>query len=182
MIKNKIAILLPYKENFTIDNSGAASIWLKDYLNKSKLKKLTTVYGYLKKNIKPLMSNFKNLDISSTILSKNINYTHKLYMEYLKNKFEIIELHNRPESLVYLIKKKIKSKLIFIFHNDPTTLRGSSSVNDRKFIADNTDHIYFVSKWVKKNSLKDYPIITEIIVKFYIQQLSPLINSQKKKT
>ena len=84
MIKNKIAILLPYKENFTINNSGAASIWLKDYLYKSKLKNQTTIYGYLKKAKKPLMSNFKNLDISGTIMSKNLNYTHKLYKEYLK--------------------------------------------------------------------------------------------------
>ena len=28
-----IAILLPYKENFTESNAGAASIWVKDYLN-----------------------------------------------------------------------------------------------------------------------------------------------------
>ena len=34
-----IAILLPYKENFTENNAGAASIWVKDYLNRSKLKK-----------------------------------------------------------------------------------------------------------------------------------------------
>ena len=27
-----IAILLPYKENFTESNAGAASIWVKDYL------------------------------------------------------------------------------------------------------------------------------------------------------
>ena len=90
MIKNRIAILLPYKENFTINNSGAASIWLKDYLIKSKLKSQTTIYGYLKKDKTPLMSNFKNLDISNVIISKNINYTHKLYVEYLKNKFKII--------------------------------------------------------------------------------------------
>ena len=34
-----IAILLPYKENFTENNAGAASIWVKDYLNRSRLKK-----------------------------------------------------------------------------------------------------------------------------------------------
>ena len=33
----KIAILLPYKEQFTDTKAGAASIWVKDYLNKSKL-------------------------------------------------------------------------------------------------------------------------------------------------
>ena len=147
---NKIAILLPYKENFTINNSGAASIWVKDYLSKSKLIKSTVVYGFLKKKQKPLMSNFKNLDLSNSFVRKNINYTNKLYKQYLLNKFDIIELHNRPESLLFLIKKKVKSKLIFVFHNDPTTLRGSSTINERKFIVENTDHIYFVSNWVKK--------------------------------
>ena len=38
-----IAILLPYKENFTENNAGAASIWVKDYLNRSKLKKRSIV-------------------------------------------------------------------------------------------------------------------------------------------
>ena len=44
-----IAILLPYKENFTENNAAAASIWVKDYLSKSKLKNKTLVYGNLKK-------------------------------------------------------------------------------------------------------------------------------------
>ena len=34
-----LAILLPYKENFTEKSAGAASIWVKDYLENSKLKK-----------------------------------------------------------------------------------------------------------------------------------------------
>ena len=34
-----LAILLPYKENFTEKSAGAASIWVKDYLDNSKLKK-----------------------------------------------------------------------------------------------------------------------------------------------
>ena len=44
-----IAILLPYKENFTENNAAAASIWVKDYLSRSKLKNKTIVYGNLKK-------------------------------------------------------------------------------------------------------------------------------------
>ena len=54
----EIAILLPYKENFTESNAGAASIWVKDYLNKSSLKSRSTVYGYLSDNLKPLLKNF----------------------------------------------------------------------------------------------------------------------------
>ena len=130
-----IAILLPYKENFTENNAAAASIWVKDYLSKSKLKSKTLVYGNLNKNSKPLSKNFKNLHLGNTFLSKNALYTSKFYDEYLKNKFKIIEIHNRPESLIFLIKKKVKSKLIFVYHNNPQDLRSSYTAKERIFIA-----------------------------------------------
>ena len=73
-----IAILLPYKENFTENSDGAASIWVKDYLNKSKLSKRSIVYGNLKSNSKPLLRNFQNLKIGNSFVKKNISYTNKL--------------------------------------------------------------------------------------------------------
>ena len=36
----RIAILLPYKENYTKDLAGAASIWVEAYKKLSKFKKL----------------------------------------------------------------------------------------------------------------------------------------------
>ena len=58
----KIAILLPYKENYNIDNAGAASIWVKDYLKYSNLKSETVVWQF-KFKFKPLSKNFKNLKL-----------------------------------------------------------------------------------------------------------------------
>ena len=156
-MKNKIAILLPYKEKYNINKAGAASIWVKDYLSLSKLNKQTIVYGNLPKKDTPLTKNFINIDLSKTLLRKNISYTEKLYKEYLKKKFSIIEIHNRPESLIYLLKKNIKSKLIFVFHNNPKEMRGSSSTKERQYIAENTDQVYFVSKWVKDKFFEGLP-------------------------
>ena len=169
-MKNEIAILLPYKEQYTKDDAGAASIWVKDYINKSKFKDRTIVYGNLNKKFKPFTNNFKSINFDGYNLKKNISYTEKLYQEYQKYKFKIIEIHNRPESLIHLLKKKIKTKFIFVFHNNPLELRGSSSVKERQYIAENTDQIYFVSNWVKQNFLKVYLTILEIIVTFFIQQ------------
>ena len=166
MNKN-IAILLPYKEQYTDTKAGAASIWVKDYLLESKLSNQTIVYGNLDKTFRPFTKNFKSLNLKGKFIKKNITYTSLLYDEYLKYKFKIIEVHNRPESLLYLIDKKITSKLIFIFHNNPQDLRGSSTVKERMFIAENTDQIYFVSNWVKKNFSKTYRINIETIVIFY---------------
>ena len=156
-MKKDIAILLPYKENYTINNAGAASIWVKDYLKLSNLKNRTIIYGNLNNKFKPLTKNFKNIDISKTILSRNIFYTKQLFNEYKKKKFSIIEIHNRPESLIYMIKNKVSSKLIFIFHNNPQEMRGSTTIKERIFLAEKTDHIYFVSKWVKNKFFEDLP-------------------------
>ena len=105
-MKNEIAILLPYKEQYTKDNAGAASIWVKDYINKSKFKDRTIVYGNLNKKFKPFTNNFKSINFDGYNLKKNISYTEKLYQEFQKYKFKIIEIHNRPESLIHLLKKK----------------------------------------------------------------------------
>ena len=103
MTKKQIAILLPYKENYNMDHAGAASIWIKDYLSQSKLKDKTIVYGNLNKKLKPLTPNFKNIDLTGKIVQKSLGYTKQLYNDYLIEKYLIIEIHNRPESLLFLL-------------------------------------------------------------------------------
>ena len=156
-MKKKIAVLLPYKEKYTTDEAAAASIWVKDYLNSSKLKKETLVFGDLAKNKKPITNNFVNLDISKINFRKNYSYTRKFYEQYDKYKFEIIEIHNRPESLVYLLKKKMNCKFIFIYHNNPQDLRYSKTIAERLFIVNNCDQIYFVSKYVMNKFFEGLP-------------------------
>ena len=138
-MKKKIAILLPYKEKYTLKDAAAASIWVKDYLDKSNLKNQTLVFGNLNKKNKPITNNYFNLDISNINFKKNYFYTRKFLNIYNDFKFDIIEIHNRPESLVYLIKKKLNCKFIFVYHNNPQDLRYSRTVKERLFIANNCD-------------------------------------------
>ena len=76
MIKD-IAILLPYKENYTKNYAGAASIWLKDYTKKSLLSKQTIIYGNLDTSDNPLTNNFKNISLKKYFFSKT-----KTYMDF----------------------------------------------------------------------------------------------------
>ena len=179
-MKKNIAILLPYKEKFNIDQAGAASIWVKDYLDISKLSSQTTVYGNLEKKIKPLTNNYKNIDLKNKLIRKNIAYTNELYKEHLKHKFSIIEIHNRPESLLFLLKKKITAKLIFVFHNNPKDMRGSSSVKERINIAEKTDQIYFVSKWVKDKFFEGLPYKHKNNCEILYPAIKPLNRFPKK--
>ena len=40
----KVAILLPYKDNFANSNAGSASIWVKDFNKTSKFKNQITIF------------------------------------------------------------------------------------------------------------------------------------------
>ena len=179
-MKKNIAILLPYKEKFNVEQAGAASIWVKDYLDISKLSSQTTVYGNLEKKIKPLTNNYKNIDLKNKLIRKNIAYTNELYKEHLKYKFSIIEIHNRPESLLFLLKKKTTAKLIFVFHNNPKDMRGSASVKERINIAEKTDQIYFVSRWVKDKFFEGLPYKHKNNCEILYPAIKPLNRFPKK--
>ena len=175
-MKKKIAIILPYKEIFSQNYAGAASIWLKDYDALSKLSNETIIYGNLEKNLKPITKNFKNIKITNTTFSKTKQYINFFYNDYLKNKFEIIEIHNRPEYLNFLIKKKIDSKLIFFFHNNPLDIRGSRTVKERLNILEKTHKVFFVSSWTKNKFFEGLPFKT----KSNCEILYPSIQKLKK--
>ena len=78
-MKKKIAILLPYKEKYTLKDAAAASIWVKDYLKISSLNKQTLVFGNLSENKKPLTNNFVNINLSNVRFKKNHFYICSFY-------------------------------------------------------------------------------------------------------
>ena len=144
----KLAILLPYKENFTHDLAGAVSLFVSQITNVSKYKNNILIYGNTNsKNY--LTNNYKNITFKKSIFQS----TSKNYVDsFLKIKSvlasDIIEVHNRPSYVKY-IKKKFDKKICLFFHNDPLTMEDSSSVEDRIYLINNTNKLFFNSKWSK---------------------------------
>jgi glycosyltransferase involved in cell wall biosynthesis len=149
-MNKKIAILLPYKEDYNKSNAGSASLWVKDFFENSKLKKLTTIYGINTKK-KSLSRNFINLNNKFPLFAfkKNIYYA-KLFLKKIHKQTKIIEIHNRPEIFHFIKKHNSKYKLILVFHNNPLLIRGSKEIKERQYILNKCSNIIFVSKWVKK--------------------------------
>ncbi len=175
---NNSAIILPLKENFSFKNFGAVSIWVNDYINKSKnnelvfCRKLHKNDSYLHKNVH-LISMYGRL-------FTNLKYIKKINLEITKKKINIIEIHNRPEYAYYLIKKNPNIKINLIFHNDPNTIRYSNNPENKKFLLSNCNKIIFVSKWVKQRFFYNLDNIhnnnTEIIYNF----INPIKKFPKK--
>ena len=150
MKKKKIAVLIPFKDQFTKSNAGSASIWIKDFNKGSSYKKCIKIYGSTD-NINDIIDkkNYTNINFSNySLKSKNITYVNEFIKLIKNNKFDLIEIHNRPSYIHYLLKKSISTKLVLIFHNNPLALGGSKSVTERKELLDKCEKLVFVSNWV----------------------------------
>ena len=150
----KIAILLPYKENFSPEYPGAVSLFVNETSKISKYKKNIFVFGntdYKKKfNLR-----YVNIDLKKNFLrSQTKNYVSKFLSIQKKYNFSIIEVHNRPSYINQLEKNLKKTVLSLYFHNDPLSMDGSKTVDDRKRLLKSCYKIIFNSNWSKKRFLE----------------------------
>ena len=95
--KIKIAELLPNKEDYSLNNAAAASIWVKDF-NKGSIASRQIIFG-ISSSSTPLSKNFINL--------KKINIINNSYfyiVNFIKNlpkTVKVVVLHNRPHFFFY---------------------------------------------------------------------------------
>ena len=141
-----ISILLPYKENYSPQYAGAVSLFVNDITRVSDYKNDLIIFGNTESK-KSLSKNYINLELNKKIFQS----TSKIYVESFLNaqrkiNTELIEVHNRP-NYIKLIRKEFINKLFLFFHNDPLTMNGSRTINDRVYLINNVDKIIFNSSW-----------------------------------
>jgi len=149
--KKNIITILPYKENYTKNKAAAASLWVAEFFRNSKYRTNNTIIGSTKLTNNYLTKNYYNIldkDIRKNLSSTTKNYCNKI-INYLESRnIDLIEIHNRPTVFNYLVKN-INTKYILYFHNDPLSMNGSKSLNERMYILDKVDCLIFVSKWTR---------------------------------
>jgi glycosyltransferase involved in cell wall biosynthesis len=182
-IKNlKIATILPYKENYSFEKASAASLWVSEFYKNSRFKKKNIIFGNTKSN-NFLTKNYVNIDlkfINSKFKSTTNEYCEKLIKKINNNNFDLIEIHNRPLILFKLIKK-INSRFIFYFHNDPLSMKGSKSISERLFILKNATKVIFISEWVKSRFYEniDKKLSTNTEVIYHSVNKQPKVKKEK---
>tara|TARA_B110000971_G_C20007928_1_gene500135 strand:- start:12 stop:2138 length:2127 start_codon:yes stop_codon:yes gene_type:complete len=158
----KISILLPYKENFSPNYAGAVSLFVNDVTNVSIYKKSTFIFGNTDSK-KKLSKNYINLDLNKRILQSTSKIYINTFLDYHKKiDVDLVEVHNRP-NYIDLIKHKFRNKIILYFHNDPLTMNGSKTKNQRIDLLNNVHKIIFNSKWSKKRFFIDLPDDTGLL-------------------
>ena len=180
----KIAILLPYKENFSSQYAGAVSIFINGTVLKSKYKDTTYVYGNTQFK-KDLLKNYIDLSLEkkSMIESSSNFYVNNFIKKKDVINSDIIEIHNRPNYIRKILNLK-KTKKILYFHNNPLEMNGSKSIQQRLFLIENLDQIIFNSEWTKKQFLFNLPKIYTKVEKLsviYQSTTKTRIDFKKKK-
>ena len=158
MSKKKIAILLPFKDHFTNSKAGSTSIWVKDFNKKSKYKDQISIYGNT-----PFLNDlidkkkYKNITLEKiNIGSKNTLYVKKFIKQLALYKFNLVEIHNRPSYVHQIIESVVNIKLVLIFHNNPITLGGSTTLLERQALLKHCEKLIFVSNWVKEKFFEGF--------------------------
>ena len=152
---HKIATILPYKESYTFEKASAVSLWVSEFFKSSIFRKNNIIFGNTLPG-KYLTKNYKNIYLDSLkfkFKSTSNEYIEKLISELTKKKFDIIEIHNRP-LILFRLMKKVSSKYIMYYHNDPLTMSGSKLISERKEILKKVEKLIFISKWVRDRFFK----------------------------
>ena len=150
----KISILLPYKENFSPEYPGAVSLFVYETTKISKFKKKITIFGNT--NYKKLFNlKYVNINIKKEFFnSQTKNYVNDFIKLERKHNSSIIEVHNRP-SYIHIINSQINNKILTLyFHNDPLSMDGSKTIEQRKKLLKTCYKIIFNSAWSKKRFLE----------------------------
>ena len=130
-------------------------ITVRNNLQYSKYLNNIKIYGQNVKN-PSFKNNFIGLEYS--ILSfkgKNefLAYEMVKIINNANDKKQLIKIHNRPY-LVNEVSKKSKFPISLFLHNDPQTMKGSKSIEDREIILQKCVAVFCVSKFIKKKFLE----------------------------
>ena len=170
-MKKDIFIILPYKESLKPSFAGAVSLYVKD----------TTSHSIYKKRIQIISSD--DFDNKSELF-RNKNYIINFCKKYENKQINIIEIHNRPEYLSYIRNYFPKTKIKLIFHNDPLSLRGSISINDRENIINTCHKVIFISSWIQQrffSAFKNADLSNSVIIPHGIKKIKNVNLKNKQK-
>ena len=165
-----IFIILSFKESLNPNYAGAVSLYVKD----------TTNYSKFKKRIKIISSD----DFKKSELFRNKNYIISFCNKYKNKKIKIIEIHNRPEYVSYIKKYFPSTKVKLIFHNDPLSLRGSTTNDERENLISKCNNIIFISSWIQQRfftRLKNIALTSTKIIPHAVKKIKNINLKNKKK-
>ncbi|WP_431065149.1 glycosyltransferase family 4 protein [Methylotuvimicrobium sp.] len=159
--KYRIAVLLPFAENFSNDKAGAISLFCFDLSSFSRYRSSLIFYGK-ELNSSPPQHQYRGLKPRfRTIKGRNIGLASAFYHSVKHNPPDLIEIHNRPQVFFYLKRKLPKIPISLFLHNDATLMKPTRSPQARKKLLDMAAAIYCVSDYIRQRFLENTDVDKE---------------------
>ena len=163
------------KNELEINEGKAVQEALESYFLKFKKRKKFSINFQNTNKTNSLLTqhhiNYTNIDLKKGFLgSQSKQYVNK-FIEIERSKpSNLIEIHNRPNYLPLLEKRLNKRNYTIFFHNDPLSMDGSKTIEERKYLIKKCYRIIFNSNWSKKrflNGLNDKSINSDKLLVFF---------------
>ncbi len=147
---HKIAVLLPPKEQYTKQYTGAVALCMADFTAHSRYKHCTTIFGGTAADFAPLaytqIQNWKKW-----YFRDNYAYARKFVATIKDQGYTHVEVQNRPLIHRYLYENLPASAAVSLhLHNDPQGMKGLRRAGQRQRAVDRSAGIYCVSEFIRQ--------------------------------
>ncbi|WP_372501359.1 glycosyltransferase family 4 protein [Tistrella mobilis] len=148
-----LAILLPPSESFQAANAGAISLSVRDFVRFSGYADRTTVFGA--RVDEPFAGiRFRGLATRGLAGSRRLAYLLSATRALLTARPKLIEVHNRPEFLPWLMRVAPGAGFALFLHNDPQAMRRFRSAGERRALLARLDTVFCVSGHIRSRLLE----------------------------
>lgn len=152
ILTHKIATILPPSEHFTSNAAGAIALFVRDTTCDSAYQENITVYGNNDQGV-TRFPNIRYQGVISTLpalFGRNGGYARSLVQHFKKNPVSLIEVHNRVNIFNILSCNLPQVPISLYFHNDPLTIKGAKTPQERWKLLSRAGAIYCCSDYVRR--------------------------------
>jgi glycosyltransferase involved in cell wall biosynthesis len=142
----RIAVVLPARETFTLQKSGAVALCARDFQRCSRFAERVDVLG---------AGPCEYADVPYRRLEGWRRWWRRDRAAYAEavaaavQDYALIEVQNRPYMLPALRRRAAAGKLALHLHNDPQEMDGSRTIAERARIVEMCDAVYCVSDYIR---------------------------------
>jgi glycosyltransferase involved in cell wall biosynthesis len=165
-MKGRKAIVLPRKEAFARDRSGAIALSVEAYVRQSRHRDATTILGM------PVKAP-RDPDTFHPVTPRDVWWRRRnltfaaACADYLATApARHIEVHNRIETFFVLAERFPRAAMTLWLHNDPHEMRGARSVRERQRILDRARWVLCLSDWIRNRFLDGIPVGADRVLVF----------------
>ena len=175
-LSSRIAVVLPPREHFRAQDAGAVALTVKDFYLASSFKNELVVFGGFSEHFPDILYYQVKLSLWR-VINTNFAYANACIRDLKHRPIQLVEVHNRAKLALRIKTAMPQLKVAVYLHNDPHSMKGLKTIQERTRLLECLDLVYCVSEFVKARLLEGSdPIFRDRVKVIYnaIPQIKPL--------